>query len=67
MQPTINKGDLVQVCTTRPSNLPAWGSEINGTIGIVTEIAQAGSSQYIEFVDGTGQRYALSSTQLKKI
>ena len=67
MQPTIKKGDLVQVNHTNPSNLPAWGSNINGTIGIVTDTAQAGSSQYIEFVNGDGQFYNLSSSQLKKI
>ena len=64
MQPTIHKGDLVQVHQTLPSSET---SIINGIIGIVTETAQSGSSQYVEFVDGGGQYYNLSSSQLKKI
>lgn len=66
MQPTINKGDLVQVHRTVP--LPFGNETIkSGIIGIVTETAQSGSSQYVEFVDGNGQYYNLSSLDLKKI
>ena len=65
MQPTIHKGDLVQVRRT----MPLFGNETikSGIIGIVTETAQSGSSQYVEFVDGNGQYYNLSSLDLKKI
>ena len=60
----MNIGDIVQIRQTLPSSET---SVANGIIGIVTEVAEVGSRQYVRFVDGNGQPYCLSSTQLKKI
>tara|TARA_B100000287_G_C20607284_1_gene770575 strand:- start:953 stop:1249 length:297 start_codon:yes stop_codon:yes gene_type:complete len=61
---TMNIGDLVQIQQTLPSSETSID---NGIIGIVTEVATAGSRQYVQLVDGNGQSYCLSSSQLKKI
>ena len=64
MQPTLNIGDIVQIQQTLPSSETSID---NGVIGIVTEVAEAGTRQYVQLVDGNGQSYCLSSSQLKKI